>query len=241
VGVERILLDPRRRGLAMAVKSLVVEKLGSRDLYIAIWEYMSRGCFGPSEAFCCYAPTKIQVSLKGCSPEGARSKTDSSNAFTACARIHDLDCSHFGDSEKRWKGLRPIFFGPCTLRRTWGTRPEPKTVSRAGQLVTWRCKVDSELTYYEHKKREGDFSCETSPSLFRFSEIRFGFRITTLALPESLVTHELTLARSLLFSDHCRRKNFLAATRFQFPGRVSLPILEDDCLSALSSGRSLFR
>jgi hypothetical protein len=20
-------------------------------------------------------------------------------------------------------GLRPIFFGPCTLRRTWGTRP----------------------------------------------------------------------------------------------------------------------
>jgi hypothetical protein len=61
------------------------------------------------------------------------------------------------------------------------------------------------------------------------------------ALPESLVTHELTLARSLLFSDHCRRKNFLAAIPFQLPGRVSLPILEDDCLSALSSGRSLFR
>jgi len=71
-----------------------------------------------------------------------------------------------------------------------------------------------------------------------FSETRFGFRITTLVLPESLVTHELTLARSLLFSDHCRRKNFLAAIRFQFPGRVSLPILVDDCLSALSSGRS---
>jgi hypothetical protein len=50
VGVERILLDPRRRGLAMAVKSLVVEKLGSRDLYIAIWEYMSRGCFNTGKA-----------------------------------------------------------------------------------------------------------------------------------------------------------------------------------------------
>jgi hypothetical protein len=44
------------------------------------------------------------------------------------------------------------------------------------------------------KKRKGDFSCETSPSLFRFSEIRFGVRITTLALPESRGTHELSLA-----------------------------------------------
>jgi len=67
-------------------------------------------------------------------------------------------------------------------------------------------------------------------SFLRFSETRFGFRITTLVLPESLVTHELTLARSLLFSDHCRRKNFLAAILFQLPGRVSLPILVDDCL-----------
>jgi len=24
---------------------------------------------------------------------------------------------------KRSKGLRPVFFGPCTLGRTWGTRP----------------------------------------------------------------------------------------------------------------------
>src|ERR1700731_2121424 len=30
------------------------------------------------------------------------------NAFTPCA-------------QKRLKGLRPVFFGPCTLRRTWGT------------------------------------------------------------------------------------------------------------------------
>jgi hypothetical protein len=26
---------------------------------------------------------------------------------------------------KAMEGLRPIFFGPCTLRRTWGTRPFP--------------------------------------------------------------------------------------------------------------------
>jgi hypothetical protein len=86
------------------------------------------------------------------------------------------------------------------------------------------------------KKRKGDFSCEISPSLFRFSEIRFGFRITTLAFPESLGAHELTPARSSLFSDHCRRKNFLTGIHLQLPGtRVSLPILEDDALSALSS------
>ena len=70
----------------------------------------------------------------------------------------------------------------------------------------------------EHKKREGDFSCETSPSLIRFSEIRFGFRITTLVLPESLGTHELSLACSSLFLDHFRRKNFLAAILLQLPG-----------------------
>src|SRR5262249_42758322 len=75
-----------------------------------------------------------------------------------------------------------------------------------------------EHPYNEHKKREGGFSCETSPSLFPISEIRFGFRITTLAFRESLVAYELTPAGSLHFSDHCRRKNSLAATRFQLPG-----------------------
>jgi hypothetical protein len=25
--------------------------------------------------------------------------------------------------QKRWEGLRPVYFGPCTLGRTWGTRP----------------------------------------------------------------------------------------------------------------------
>jgi hypothetical protein len=55
--VERILLDPRRRGSAMALKSLVVGKLGARDLYIAIWEYMSRGCFHLGKAFEGLRPT----------------------------------------------------------------------------------------------------------------------------------------------------------------------------------------
>jgi hypothetical protein len=73
------------------------------------------------------------------------------------------------------------------------------------------------------------------------SEIRFGFRITTSAFRESLVAYELTPAGSLHFSDHCRRKNSLAVTVSSCLARVSLPILEDDCLFALSSGRSLFR
>ena len=74
------------------------------------------------------------------------------------------------------------------------------------------------VTTTSTQKREGDFSCETSPPRFRFSEIRFGFRITTLVLLESLGTHELSLACSSLFSDHCRRKHFLAAIHFQLPG-----------------------
>ena len=40
------------------------------------------------------------------------------------------------------------------------------------------------------QKRKGEISRETSPSLFRFSEIRFGLQITTLVIPESFGTHE---------------------------------------------------
>jgi len=29
----------------------------------------------------------------------------------------------FSTYQKRWKGLRPVFFSPCTRGRTWGTRP----------------------------------------------------------------------------------------------------------------------
>jgi hypothetical protein len=46
-----------------------------------------------------------------------------SNAFPV---MRDGSCSHqrcLPTEQKRWNGLRPVFFGPCTLRRTWGTRP----------------------------------------------------------------------------------------------------------------------
>src|ERR1700761_7124620 len=31
------------------------------------------------------------------------------------------------EEQKRWKGLRPVFLGPRTLKRTWGTRPVNKS------------------------------------------------------------------------------------------------------------------
>jgi hypothetical protein len=34
-----------------------------------------------------------------------------------------------GQSSKAVVGLRPVFFGPCTLGRTWGTRPIPSELS----------------------------------------------------------------------------------------------------------------
>jgi hypothetical protein len=68
------------------------------------------------------------------------------------------------------------------------------------------------------QKRKGDFSREISPSHFRFSEIRLGFRITTPVIPESLGNHELMPASSSLFYDYTRRKSFPTAVPFQLPG-----------------------
>jgi hypothetical protein len=68
------------------------------------------------------------------------------------------------------------------------------------------------------QKRKGDFSREISPSLIRFSEIRFGAQITTLVIPESFGTHELLPAFSSLFYDYTRCKSFPTAVRFQLPG-----------------------
>ena len=68
------------------------------------------------------------------------------------------------------------------------------------------------------QKRKGDFSRETSPSLFRLSEIRFGFQITTLVTPESFGTHEPKPAFSSLFYDHTRCKSFPTAIHLQLPG-----------------------
>ena len=31
----------------------------------------------------------------------------------------------FAQETEALEGAAPVFFGPCTLRRTWGTRPEP--------------------------------------------------------------------------------------------------------------------
>jgi hypothetical protein len=49
-------------------------------------------------------------------------KTDSSNAFTPGATALAL----VPEKQRRWKGLRPVFIGPRTLGRTWGTRPGSK-------------------------------------------------------------------------------------------------------------------
>jgi hypothetical protein len=80
------------------------------------------------------------------------------------------------------------------------------------------------------QKQEGDFSCEISPSLLRFSEIRFGFQITMLVIPESLGTHELQpvlLPHSSVVT--LAAKAFLLPSFSSYPDRASLPILEDDC------------
>jgi hypothetical protein len=37
----------------------------------------------------------------------------------------------FARGLEAFEGLRPVFFGPCTLRRTWGTRP----VKRAAMVA----------------------------------------------------------------------------------------------------------
>jgi hypothetical protein len=79
---------------------------------------------------------------------------------------------------------------------------------------------DVGAVYYNAlKKREGDFSCEISPSLFRLSETRFGFQITTLATPELRGTHErqpVLLPHSSHDRTHC--KSFPSTVRFQLPG-----------------------
>jgi hypothetical protein len=69
------------------------------------------------------------------------------------------------------------------------------------------------------QKRKGEFSRETPPSLFRFSEIRFWFLITTLAIPEPFGNHELQpvpLPHSSMMTFAARA--FPTAIRFQLPG-----------------------
>jgi hypothetical protein len=68
------------------------------------------------------------------------------------------------------------------------------------------------------RKRKGDFSRETSPPQFRFSEIRFWFQITTPVTPESFGTHEPKPTYASLFYDHTRCESFPTTADFQLPG-----------------------
>jgi hypothetical protein len=76
---------------------------------------------------------------------------DSSNAFTPGARILALGRSLFARMAKTFEGAAPRLFGPCTLRRTWGTRPgkrasffappqapNERPSSRATPWIYWR-------------------------------------------------------------------------------------------------------
>jgi len=74
------------------------------------------------------------------------------------------------------------------------------------------------VPYYTHKSERAISLARSRPLYSDFSEIRFGFQITTLVTPESFGTHELTPAFTSLFYDHPRCKNFPSAVRLQLPG-----------------------
>jgi hypothetical protein len=75
------------------------------------------------------------------------------------------------------------------------------------------------LKYETHKSERAISLARTRPLYSDFSEIRFGFQITTLVTPESFGNPRAT-ARvfTSFFYDHTRCKNFPAAVRFQLPG-----------------------
>jgi hypothetical protein len=103
-------------------------------------------------------------------------------------------------------------------------------VSGSGNFLLWKwhhkkwkllafIMAPSRVLQAVFKKRKGDFSCETSPSLFRFSEIRLRFLITALAIPESFGTHErqpVLLPHSSMITFAARA--FPTAVRFRLPG-----------------------
>ena len=74
------------------------------------------------------------------------------------------------------------------------------------------------VTYDTHKSERAISLARSRPLYSDFSEIWFGFQITTLVTPESFGTHELTPAFASLFYDHTRCKNFPTAVRLQLPG-----------------------
>jgi hypothetical protein len=52
-----------------------------------------------------------------------------SNAFCSLHEDVGLGNRPFASIAEALEGLRPVFFGPCTPVRTWGTRPIPVRVS----------------------------------------------------------------------------------------------------------------
>jgi hypothetical protein len=80
------------------------------------------------------------------------------------------------------------------------------------------CGVFARVHYRVAQKRKGEFSCEISPSQFRFSEIRFWSRITTLVSQNRLAPTSGARVFTSLFYDPTRCKSFPSAVRFQLPG-----------------------
>jgi hypothetical protein len=120
-------------------------------------------------------------------------------------RVGDLDLR-----ELRVLGIQQTFHSPLDNER----RPGPHPLST-------------------RQKREGDFSCETSPSLFRFSKIRFGTRSQRLS--SGITRHpRATPAVSAFFPDHTHCKSFSLPSVSSCLDRVSLPILGDNRYSTFS-------
>jgi hypothetical protein len=76
---------------------------------------------------------------------------------------------------------------------------------------------DSPVPNDTHKSERAISLARSRPLYSDFSEIWFGFQITTLVTLESFGTHKLTPAFTSLFYDHPRCKNFPTAAGLQLP------------------------
>jgi hypothetical protein len=148
-----------------------------------------------------------------------------------------------------FKERRMKFAEPTTLPRKsgiWGTRhpleislpatlDNPGSVRRAARrrysnpIHDAACRPVS--LAIRAKKSEGDFSCETSPSLSDFR--RSGSAPDhNVCRPKSLGAHEPKPATSSFLQNHSHCESFSLPSFSSYPDRVSLPILRDDRYSA---------